>query len=101
MRVNTFIRGERAARRDGEHVCGVFVQARPDKLDAVAAGLASLPGVEVHQRTDDGRLVVTAEDTPETTAGEVMHRFYDVDGVISASLVYHYHDTGDTGEASS
>lgn len=101
MRVNSFIRSEQKRGRDGEHICGVLVQARPDRLESAVAGLAALPGVEVHQRTGDGRLVVTVEDTPDATAGETMHRFYGVDGVISASLVYHYHDTGDTGEASS
>ncbi len=101
MRMNKFIRTEEKGVRDGEHICGVLVQARPDRLDMAVAGLAALPGVEIHQHTDDGRLVVTVEDTPDATAGETMHRFYGVEGVISASLVYHYHDTGDTGEASS
>jgi nitrate reductase NapD len=101
MRLNGFLRSEEKRGRDGEHICGVLVQARPDKLEAAVAGLGALPGVEVHQQTAEGRLVVTVEDTPEATAGETMHRFYGVEGVISASLVYHYHDTGDTGEASS
>ncbi len=101
MRMKKFVAAEERGQRDGEHICGVLVQVRPERLEVAMTGLAGLPGVEVHQHTDDGRLVVTVEDTPEATAGDVMHRFYDVDGVISASLVYHYHDTGDTGEASS
>lgn len=99
MRMNKFIKTEERGKRDGDHICGLLVQARPDRLDKAVAGLSALPGVEIHHRGDDGRMVVTVEDTAEATAGDVMHKFYGVEGVVSASLVYHYHDTGDEGEA--
>jgi len=39
------------------HVCGVLVQSRPDDVAAVAAGLLKIPGVEIHDRAEDGRLI--------------------------------------------
>ena len=102
MRVRKFITEEVDNRpADEGHICGVLIQARPERLDVVRAGLTALPGVEIHHATDDGRLVVTVEDSEETTAGDILHRFHDVAGVVSASLVYHYHDTGEIGEVSS
>lgn len=102
MRVRKFIT-EEASRRpaDNGHICGVLVHSRPDRQAEVRAGLTALPGVEIHHATDDGRLVVTVEDTEQATAGDILHRFHDVAGVVSASLVYHYHDTGEIGEACS
>lgn len=100
MRVNRFVK-QQPAPSAGEHICGVLVRARPERIEVAVAGLARLPGVEVHERTADGRLVVTVEDTPESTAADTLHKLHGVDGVIAASLVYHYHDTGDQGEASS
>lgn len=102
MRVKKFISQEETRRRaDEAHICGLLVQIRPDRLEDARSGLMALPGVEIHHATDDGRLVVTVEDSEEATAGDIMHRLHDVKGVVAASLVYHYHDTGEIGEASS
>jgi nitrate reductase NapD len=101
MRVRKFIAEEtRQNPAEQGHLCGVLVQFRPERLEQVRAGLTALPGVEIHHATDDGRLVVTVEDSDQATAGDTLHRFHDVAGVVSASLVYHYHDSGEKGEAS-
>ncbi len=91
MRVKEFVAGD-VPSSGLVNICGVLVHVRADRCDEVSRRLADLPGVEVHHAEPDGRLVVTVEDTQTTAAGEVMHRFYDVDGVMSAALVYHYHD---------
>lgn len=102
MRVRKFITEETERQQaDDGHICGVLVQARPERMDLVRAGLTALPGVEVHHATDDGRLIVTVEDTEDAITGDTLHKLHTVQGVISASLVYHYHDTGEIGEASS
>lgn len=103
MRVKRFIDNESENPDEAAgHVCGLIVRARPEKLEPALRGLAELPGVEVHQTAPDGRIIVTIEDTTEESAGKTMHRLYDVEGVVSASLVYHHHDDpGETeGEAS-
>lgn len=109
MRLNKFVRevdASHAAGRDAPsqsqatevaprgtskewNICGVVVHARPEKRQQVAAELGAKPGVEIHHATDDGRFIVTIEDVPEQWAGATLTSFYDVDGVISAALVYH------------
>ena len=82
------------------NIAGVLVHARPDKADQVAARLDALPGVEVHQRSDDGRLVITVEDIDETTAGERLLEIQLFEGLLSASLVYHHFDSDTDSDSS-
>jgi len=77
------------------HVCGVLVQSRPDDINAVEAGLLKIPGVEIHDRAEDGRLIVTIEDTEDAPASSSLADVYKVDGVLGASLVYHQWDVED------
>ncbi len=75
------------------NVCGVLVNARAENIAAVEAGLAELPGVEIHDHTDDGNIVVTVEDTDQSRASESLLAIHQVAGVLSASLVYHQFET--------
>ena len=70
------------------NIAGVVIHARPEKLAGVETQLTELPGVEIHATTEDGRMVVTVEDEAPRLADTVMG-LQDVDGVVSASLVYH------------
>jgi nitrate reductase NapD len=72
------------------NMCGVLVHTRPENLNDVTARIAALPGVEVHQSSPDGRLVVTIEDIPGRWAGETLTDMQTEPGVLSASLVYHH-----------
>lgn len=93
MRVGRFIRSEAEAVKAGPiNICGVLVHAHPDKFDAVRQFLLELPGVEIHQQSPDGRLVVTVEDTPDSWAGETIKYIQETPGVLVASLVYHHFD---------
>jgi periplasmic nitrate reductase NapD len=71
------------------NVCGVLVHARIDNIAAVEAGLSRLPGVEIHDHNEDGNIVVTVEDTDQSQASDSLLAIHQVDGVLSASLVYH------------
>ncbi len=75
------------------NICGVFVQTTPNSLAHVTRTLANTPGIDIHQSADDGRLVVTIEDTPDKYASETLTDLRSVDGVLSASLVYHHCDS--------
>jgi nitrate reductase NapD len=72
------------------NVCSLIVHARPERLDGVQTELEKMPGVEVHGRSDDGKLVVTAEDIGEARANDAMTAIQDLDGVVNAVLIYHY-----------
>lgn len=74
------------------NITGVLVHAHPDKLSKVREALGEMPGVEVHQAGEDGRLVVTAEDTAEVSAGDTILAMHRMEGVLSATLVYHNFD---------
>ncbi len=71
------------------NICGVFVQTTPEHLGSVETTLAQTPGIDIYQTEKDGRMVVTIEDTPDKYASETLTDLRSVDGVLSASLVYH------------
>ena len=45
----------------GTEIASVLVQARPDRLDAVAAAILAIGGCEIHARDPKGKLVVVIE----------------------------------------
>ncbi len=76
------------------NICGVLVFAAPAKMDDVILSLQSLDGIEVHMSAhDEGRIVATIEDTPSVPAIESLTAIHKLDGVVSASLVYHHFET--------
>jgi nitrate reductase NapD len=79
------------------NIAGVVIHARPEKLEGVEAQLLGLPGVEVHATADDGRMVVTVEDEAPRLADTVMG-LQDVDGVLSASLIYHHFEESEQAQ---
>lgn len=78
---------------DQYSVCGVLVHARPGSADAVRERLLAEPGVEVHAQTDEGRLVVTVESGDPGVTADTLHRINNLDGVLSAAMVYQYSDS--------
>ena len=76
----------------GLNVCGVLVHAHPDRIDSVEAGLSAIPGVEAHGRAAGARLIVTIEDSAETTAADALAQLNKLPGVVAAALVYHEFD---------
>ena len=80
------------------NICSVVVHARPENLAAVQSNLEDLPGVEVHGGSEKGKLIVTVEDTGESTMSETVSKFNDVDGVINTVMIYHYGGDEDMDE---
>ena len=74
------------------NVIGVLVHTMPDRIEAVAAALAEMEGVEVHAANPDGRIVATAEDVAPRFASDSLMAMNHIPGVISTSLVYHAHE---------
>ena len=77
------------------NISGVLVHANPKKLIAVRQSLGGLDGVEIHGESEDGRLVVTIEDIGDKTAADTMLAVHRLDGVLSATLVYHNFESED------
>ncbi|MCP4486475.1 MAG: chaperone NapD [Gammaproteobacteria bacterium] len=76
------------------NICGILVHARPDGFDAVKQRLLSVQGVEVHGMSDEGRVVVTLEEENEDTMAESLLTVQRLEGVISASMIYHHNEEG-------
>jgi nitrate reductase NapD len=72
------------------NLCSCIVNSRPEKGREVEKLLNSIPGVEVHGGVDEGKLIVTVEDSEAGSAGDIMLNFNSLEGVVSATLIYHY-----------
>ncbi len=83
------------------NICGVLVHAVPDRLAEVSAALARVPGAEVHGEADNGRLIVTVEDTPNGAAVDGLSAIHRLPGVVAAALVYHYCEDEELGRPQS
>ncbi|WP_127478343.1 chaperone NapD [Sulfurivermis fontis] len=82
-------------------VAGVLVHAAPAHIERVRAQLTQLPGVEVHAVTPEGKMVVTVEESAERMTGETVMRLYDVEGVLSAAMIYHQFENDVTEQEAS
>ena len=74
------------------NICSVLVHAKQNMIDSVKMTLESQQGVEVHVKSDEGRLIVTVEDEYRKEIGERIMGFYKIDGVLSASMIYQFSD---------
>jgi nitrate reductase NapD len=72
------------------NICGILVHTQPSGIDIMKERLTALPGVEVHGVNDDGRMVVTLEEDEEDTLADAMLSIQRMEGVISASMIYHH-----------
>ncbi len=75
-----------------EQISGVLVHARPELAATVAIGLDQLPGVQVHDHLESSRFVVIIESPNEREMADTFSAVRNVEGVLSASLTYHYAD---------
>jgi nitrate reductase NapD len=75
-----------------EQISGLLVHARPGEVAPVCNALNALPGVDVDSNLGDGRLVVIVENTGERAMADTFAEIRNVEGVLSASLTYHFAD---------
>ncbi|MBU0501217.1 MAG: chaperone NapD [Gammaproteobacteria bacterium] len=74
------------------NICGILVHAHPEGFDAVRERLLGIAGVEVHGISEEGRAVVTLEEDDEDRLAESMLAIQKLEGVLSASLIYHHNE---------
>ena len=82
-------------------VCGVLIHTLPADITPVKDVLEAIPGVEVHAATDEGRMVVTIENTGEKRVGDIVMGLHDIKGVLSASVIYEHSENDDEPEQES
>ena len=80
------------------NISSAIVYAAPQGAASVRAHLSSLPGVEIHAESGDGRFVITVEDSTGQRAADTIVRLHQLEGVHYAAMVYQYSDDGVGGE---
>ena len=83
------------------NISSVVLHSNPRKRARVRAALAQLPGVEIHADPDDGRFILTIEDTSGSAPESIFVQLQQIDGVLNASLVYQYCDDTNPQELNS
>jgi len=81
--------GPSASPAGEEHLSSIVVHCRHEKIAAARVVLAALDGVEVHAASG-GKLVVTIEAASDAAIAERLSQIQNLDGVLSAALVFHY-----------
>jgi periplasmic nitrate reductase NapD len=84
-------------RRQGPHsieIASILVQARPEKLDAVARAIEALPGTQIYSRDPKGKLVVVIEARDVGSIGTTLNTISSLPHVLTAALVFHGTDDG-------
>ncbi|PSL18273.1 chaperone NapD [Shimia abyssi] len=71
------------------NICGCLVQTMPDMTQQVIDAINSTEGGEVHAH-EDGRVVVTVEDTSDKRASEQIMDMHQIPGVLTVTLTYHH-----------
>jgi len=71
------------------HIASLVVLARPELFEAVKANLRLLNGVELHQESVAGKLVVVLETTHEDQILQRIDQINNLPGVLNAALIYH------------
>ena len=74
------------------NISSVVVHARPAEAANVQARLNALAGVDVHVVQQDGRMVITVEDTPEAAPSDTLMQVQLLPGVLAATMIYNYCD---------
>nr|VFJ99442.1 MAG: periplasmic nitrate reductase chaperone NapD [Candidatus Kentron sp. LFY] len=73
-------------------LCSILLYTQPKCSEAVQNTLREITGVEIHATLPDGRMIITVEGNDPTQFGEIVLGLRDIDGVIDANLVYHFHE---------
>jgi nitrate reductase NapD len=70
----------------------------PDKLDAAIAAIEAMAGCEVHAH-ENGRIVVTVEDSEHKLASDQIMDMHQIPGVLTVTLTYHHFEPVDAALA--
>lgn len=71
------------------NICGCLVHATPEKAEEVISTINATEGGEVHAH-ENGRIVVTVEDTADKRASDQIMDMHQIPGVLTVTLTYHH-----------
>lgn len=73
-------------------IASLVLKAHPHIAAALERRVSKLAGAEVHTVTPEGQLVVTVDLPDDDEAAALVQTLHDLEGVLSASLIYVRHD---------
>ena len=82
------------------HISSFVIQVRPETAPTVINQLLGKPGVELHHRTDHGKLVITFESTQSDFISTLTEEISRWQGVLSCNLVFHQYESSITENGS-
>jgi nitrate reductase NapD len=71
------------------NISSVIVIPHPERIEAVRGQVAALAGVELHAVSPEGKMIVTLETEGDRETTDLYEKISLLDGVMSASMVYH------------
>jgi len=71
------------------NVCSVIVNAKPKNAPKISELLAEMEGVDVFGGVEEGKIIITLEDSGEKALADKMAAINDIKGVINATMVFH------------
>ena len=74
------------------NISSAILHVVPARLDEACTVLAATPGVEIHARSPEGKVVVTLEDDDTEAAANRYVALHGVPGVAAVAMVYQYSD---------
>jgi nitrate reductase NapD len=69
-------------------IASILVQARPERIDAVARAIEALPGTQIYSRDAKGKLVVVIEAANTGGIGATLNAISSMPYVLTAALVF-------------
>ena len=92
-----FLNGRWPARVDDRatvEIASILVQVRPERLNATAAAIETLPGAQIYSSDLKGKLVVVLEAADTGAIGTALNTISQMPQVLTAALVFHGTDEG-------
>ena len=74
------------------HISSLVVHGRPQQAAAIRDAIAAISGAEVPIVDPSGKMIVTLETETEGAVADALTRISVLDGVFSATLVFHQVD---------
>ena len=74
------------------NISSAILHIAPTRLEEACAALLQMPGVEIHARSAEGKVVVTLEDDDTNSAADSYVALHGMPGVASVAMVYQYSD---------
>ena len=82
------------------NISSVIVIPHPDRIETVRRLVREIDGVELHAASPEGKMVVTLETADDRATIQIFESISLMDGVMSASMVYHQQETEPESEIS-